>query len=94
MLEGVHDPLPPFETFPTDFFITVWDMAPCDILTWLASLEVSCYLQTLREMGLSVKEWTRESSIPINGLYDMANLSIKKALVNFAITNKVLQKLN
>ena len=39
----------------------------------------------LMETGLSVKEWTRESSIPIDGLYDVANLSIKKALVDFAI---------
>ena len=71
-----RSPRPPFETFPTDFFITVWDMAPCDISTWLASLGVSRCPQTLMEMGLSVKERTRESSIPINGLYDAADLSI------------------
>jgi len=32
--------------------------------------------------------------MPINGLYEASNLSIQKALVNFAITNEVLQKLN
>jgi len=94
MLGGVHDPLPPFETFPTDFFVTVWDMAPCVILMWFVFLGVSCCLQMLMEMGLSVKEWTRESSIPINRVYDVSELSIKKALVNFAIMNKVLQKLD
>jgi len=32
--------------------------------------------------------------IPINGLYDASNLSIEKSLVDFAIVNEVLQKLN
>lgn len=32
--------------------------------------------------------------MPINGLYDMSNLSLKKALVDFAIVNEVLQLLN
>jgi len=94
MLGGVHDPLPPFETFPTDFFVTVWDTAPCVVSMWFAFLGVSCCLQTLMETGLSVKEQTRESSIPIDSLYDASELSIEKALVDFVITNEVLQKLD
>ena len=32
--------------------------------------------------------------MPINCLYDASDLSIEKTLVDFAIANKVLQKLN
>ena len=94
MLGGVHDPLPPFETFPTDFFVTVWDTVPCVVSTWFAFLGVSCCLQTLMESGLLVKELTRESRIPIDSLYDVSDFSIKKALVDFVIMNEVLQKLD
>jgi len=94
MSGGAHDPLPPFEAFPPDFFATGWDMAPCDVSTGLASLRVSCCLQTLRESGLSVKERTRESRIPIDSLYDVSDFPLEKALIDFAITNKVLQKLD
>jgi len=69
-------------------------MAPCDVSTGLASLRVSRCLQTLRESGLSVKERTRESRIPIDSLYDASNFPLEKALVDFVITNKVLQKLD
>ena len=48
----------------------------------------------LMELGLLVKELTQESRIPINSLYDASDFSIKKALVDSAITNKVLQKLD
>jgi len=58
MLGGAHDPLPPFEAFPEVFFATGWDMAPCGVLTVLASLGVFCCLQMLMELGLSVKELT------------------------------------
>jgi hypothetical protein len=36
----------------------------------------------------------QERRIPINSLYDASNFSIEKALVDFAITNKVLQQLD
>lgn len=48
----------------------------------------------LRESGLSVKERVRESKIPIDSLYDASDFSIQKALIEFAITNEVLQKLD
>ena len=32
--------------------------------------------------------------MPINSLYNASNLSIEKALINLAVTNKVLQELN
>jgi len=94
MLGGAHDPLPPFEAFPEVFFATGWDTALCGVSIALASLGVSRCLQTLTESGLLVKELTRESRIPIDSLYDASNFSIKKALVDFAITNEVLQKLD
>jgi len=94
MSGGAHNPLPPFKAFPEVFFATGWDTALCGISTALASLEVSCCLQMLMELGLLVKELTQESRIPINSLYDASDFSIKKALVDSAITNKVLQKLD
>jgi len=69
-------------------------MALCGVSTALASLGVSRCLQTLMESGLLVKELTRESRIPIDSLYDASDFSIKKALVDFAIMNEVLQKLD
>ena len=32
--------------------------------------------------------------MPIDSLYDASNLSIEKTLINFPVTNEVLQKLN
>ena len=39
------------------------------------------------------REGTRKQ-VPINGLHNASNLSIEKALVDFAVTNEVLQELS
>jgi hypothetical protein len=53
-------------------------------------------LQTLKKSKPGVKDGrvNKKWHMPVDGFYDASNLPIKKALIDFAITNKVLQEQN
>ena len=74
-----------------------WDTGSCNVSSGRMSLGTSHCLQTLDKnetvsTNKSEDEMTR--NMRIDSLHDMSNFSIKKALVDIAIADKVFQKLN
>ena len=98
MSGGTHDPFPPFGAFRASLFVTGWDTGLHDVSAGIESLSVSCCLQTLKKSKSLVKERTQSRKIgiviPIDSLHHTSNLSFKKTLIDVAITNKVLHKLD
>ena len=84
MLGRNQDPFPHVDTF-----------SACDVPTGTISLGMSCCLQTLdKNKKCQYKSEAMRKSMLINSLHDASNLPIKKILIDFVVTNEVLQEPN